>query len=59
MKAVFLRVYTIPKRKISLKPEYQGCKSWININEEILESQTVLNSEDIQSSLEKFREITK
>ena len=59
MKAVLLRVYKIPEIKISLKPEYQGCKSWININEEILEGQSVLNSEDIQSSMEKFKEITK
>ena len=59
MKAVFLRVYKIPEMEISLKPEYQGCKSWININEEILEGQPVLSSEDIQSSMEKFKEITR
>ena len=47
MKAVLLRVYKIPEKEI---PEYQGCKSWININEEILEGQSVLNSEDIQSN---------
>lgn len=59
MKAVFLQVYKIPEIEISLKPEYQGCKSWININEEILEGQPVLNSEDIQSSMKKFKEITR
>ncbi|KAF6242629.1 hypothetical protein C6988_08160 [Nitrosopumilus sp. b1] len=59
LKAVFLKVYRIPKREIPLKSEYQGCKSWININEEIQNGQPVLSESEINSKLEKFMEITK
>jgi len=56
MKAVFLRVYKIPEHQIPLKSEYQGCKSWININEEIPAGESVLSDEEINSKLKKFEE---
>ena len=57
LKAVFLKVYKIPETKIPLKSEYQGCKSWININEDIQEGKPVLSDEDLNRKLEKFKEI--
>ncbi len=57
IKAVFLKVYKIPDRKIPLKSEYHGCKSWININEDIQEGKPVLSDEELNSKLQKFKEI--
>jgi len=57
IKAVFLRVFKIPKQEIPLKFEFQGCKSWININEEILAGEPVLTDGEIRTKLEKFKEI--
>ena len=57
MKAIFLRVFKIPEIEIPLKPEYQGCKSWININEEILDGKSVLSNSEIDSKLKEFKEI--
>ena len=58
MKALFLRVYRIPERSIPLKPEYQGCKSWIDINDEIPDGEPVLSVAEIESRLREFKEIT-
>ncbi|HET6517789.1 MAG TPA: DUF1802 family protein [Nitrosopumilaceae archaeon] len=57
MKAMFLRVYKITEKKIPLKSEYQGCKSWININDEISDGESVLSDSEINSRLKKFKEI--
>ena len=57
LKAIFLRIFKIPQRKIPIKSEYQGCKSWININDEIPVGESVLSDEQINSKLEKFKEI--
>ena len=57
MKAVFLKIYKIPELDIPLKSEYQGCKSWININEEIPVGKTVLSDIEIKPKLDKFMEI--
>lgn len=57
IKAVFLKVYKIPERKIPIKSEYHGCKSWININEDIQEGEPVLSNNELNSKLEKFKEI--
>jgi hypothetical protein len=57
IKAVFLRVFKIPKQEIPLKSEFQGCKSWININEEIRGGEPVLTDEEIRTKLEKFKEV--
>jgi hypothetical protein len=56
IKAVFLRVFKIPVKEILLKNEYQGCKSWININEELASGEPVLSESDFQSKLKKFKE---
>ncbi len=57
IKAVFLKVYKIPQFQIPIKSEYHGCKSWIKINEDIQGGKSVLNDEELQSRLEKFKEI--
>ena len=57
IKLIFLKVFKIPKKKILLKSEYQGCKSWININEEIPMGDSVLNDDEINYRLQKFKEI--
>jgi len=59
MKAIFLRVFKIPSKEIPLKSEYQGCKSWININEEIPAGISVLSDNDIREKLDEFKEIIK
>jgi hypothetical protein len=40
-----------------LKSEYQGCKSWININAEISPGRSVLNDIEIESRPREFREV--
>jgi hypothetical protein len=57
IKAVFLKAYRIPECEIQLKPEYQGCKSWIDINAKLDSGKPVLDKLDLDSRLEKFREI--
>ena len=57
IKAVFLKVFKIPERKIPIKSEYHGCKSWININEDIQEGEPVLSDEELNSRFQKFKEI--
>ena len=59
MKAVFLKVYKIPEFNTPLKSEYQGCKSWININEEIPIGEVVLSDSKIELKLNEFKEIVK
>ena len=57
IKAVFLKVYKISEMKIPIKSEYHGCKSWININEDIQTGKPVLSEEELNSRLQKFKEI--
>ena len=57
IKAVFLQVYKMSSQEIPLKPEYQGCRSWININDQVPVGVSVLSDEKINSKLEKFEEI--
>ena len=57
MKAVFLKIYNVEQLQIPLKEEYQGCKSWIDINSKIEDGNPVLNQNEINSKLEKFKEI--
>jgi len=59
IKAVFLKVYKIPEFDTPLKSEYQGCKSWININEEIPVGKAVLSDKEIESKLKEFKETVK
>lgn len=57
IKVVFLNVYKVSEIEIPIKPEYHGCKSWININEDILAGKPVLSDEQLYSKLQKFRGI--
>lgn len=59
IKAVFLKIYKIPEFNTPLKLEYQGCKSWININEEKPVGKAVLSDKELESKLEEFKEIIK
>jgi len=43
--------------QISLKSEFHGCNSWININEDILKGEPVLSYKELNSRLQKFKEI--
>lgn len=57
MKVVFLKIFKTSEIEIPLKSEYQGCKSWIDINEDFPAGQPVLNDSEINSKLKKFKEI--
>ena len=57
MRAVLLRVYKIPEFDIPLKPEFQGCKSWIDINADTETGTSVLRDSELDSRVKKFREI--
>ena len=56
-KAIFLRIFKIPNREVPLKSEYQGCKSWININDDFPVGESVLSDDEIAARLQKFKEI--
>lgn len=57
LKAVFLKVYTISQTEIPLKSEYQGCKSWIDINGIFQDGKPALSDSDLNQKLEKFRSV--
>ena len=57
LKVVFLRTYKIPEIKIALKPEFEGCKSWIELNSNQISGQSVLSDLEIETELKKFMEI--
>ena len=57
MKAVFLKTVIIPEFNLPLKPEFQGCKSWIEINSNFQEGKSALENNEIEQRLQKFKEI--
>ncbi len=57
IKAVFLKVFKIKPKKIPIKDEYQGCKSWIEINDNCEFNDPVLSQNEFDSKLRKFKEI--
>ena len=57
MKAVFLQTYNIPEIEIALTDEFQGCKSWVEINSNSKSGNSVLSDLIIDSKLKEFREI--
>lgn len=59
MKAIFLKVYKILPIDVPLKSEYQGCKSWIEINAKIDEGKPVLDEEKTRSLLKEFQEVVR
>ncbi len=57
MKAIFLKVYKIPATEIPIKPEYHGCKSWIELNVNSESGKAVLSDAELQQKLSEFRRI--
>ncbi|HEX9846150.1 MAG TPA: DUF1802 family protein [Candidatus Nitrosotenuis sp.] len=57
IKAMFLKAYKMPEFEIASKPEFQGCKSWIDINAKPDSAQAVLSDSELRLRLEKFEEI--
>ena len=57
MKAVFLKVFTISSTEIPVLPDYQGCKSWIELNVNIETGKPVLSEAELQQKLSEFRRI--
>jgi hypothetical protein len=58
MKAIFLRVYKTQQAVVEVLPEYQGCKSWIDINVNIEDGRSVLSDLELNEKLQRFKEIT-
>ena len=68
IKAVFLRTYKIPQIEIPLEPEFEGCKSWIELNSNFQDTEWMvrrrrrelaLEEDEIEKKLEEFKEIVK
>ena len=57
LKAIFLKVYTFPQIEIPLQSDFEGCKSWIELNSNQNSGQSVLTNQEINNELKKFREI--
>lgn len=57
MTAIFLKVYKMDPAEIPVLPEYHGCKSWIELNVNMANGSAVLNEDDLQQQLSKFRSI--
>ena len=57
LKAIFLRVYKIPEIEIPLQPDFEGCKSWIELNSKQNSGESVLTDLEIENELKNFREI--
>lgn len=57
IKAVFLKINKIPELEVPIKPEYHGCKSWIDINEDVNFGKPVLSESELESKLKQFKEI--
>ena len=58
MKILFLKVYKIQRFEVPVIPEYQGCKSWIDINVNAEDGLSVLSDKELEEKLERFKEIT-
>lgn len=57
MKVMFLKVFKIPQSEIQVLPEYQGCKSWIELNVNSEAGKSVLTDFELQKMLSEFRKI--
>ena len=57
MKAIFLRVSKVPAMEISVLPDYQGCKSWIELNVNLETGNAVLSDGELEAQLSDFRRI--
>jgi hypothetical protein len=59
IKAIFLKTIKIPEFNLSLKPEFSGCKSWIELNSNFQEGESALKDNEIEQKLQEFKEIVK
>ena len=57
LKAIFLKVHTFPQIEIPLQSDFEGCKSWIELNSNQNSGQSVHTDQQIETELKKFREI--
>ena len=57
MRAVFLKTVNIPEIDLPLKPEFSGCKSWIELHSNFDSGESALNNNEIDEELKKFKEI--
>ena len=57
LKVIFLKVYTFPQIEIPLQVDFEGCKSWIELNLNQNSERSVLTDQEIESELKRFREI--
>jgi hypothetical protein len=59
MKAIFLKTIKIPEFNLPLQPEFSGCKSWIELNSNFQDGESVLENNKIEEKLEIFKDIVK
>ena len=68
MKAVFLKIIKIPEFDLPLKPEFSGCKSWIELNSNFQDTEWMvrrrrrelaLEENELENKLQEFKEIVK
>ena len=57
MKVMFLKVFMIEPTEIPILPDYQGCKSWIELNVNPESGKSVLSDAELQQKLSEFRRI--
>ena len=57
MKVMFLKVFRITPTEVPILPDYQGCKSWIELNVNPESGKSVLSDAELQQKLSEFRRI--
>ena len=57
IKVMFLKVFRITPTEVPILPDYQGCKSWIELNVNPESGKSVLNDDELQQKLAEFRRI--
>jgi hypothetical protein len=57
MKVMFLKVFKMLPTEVPILPDFQGCKSWIELNVNLESGKSVLNDAEIQQKLSEFRRI--
>lgn len=55
LKALLLRIFTIPAKEIPTSPQYAGCRSWIDITFDDIGGKPVLDDRQMQTKLHEFR----
>ena len=57
IKVMFLKVFRITPTEVPILPDYQGCKSWIELNVNPESGKSVLSDAELQQKLSEFRRI--